>query len=56
MSEKAVYVVQCLELGWDSVVAVYDTDKVDLSELEEKYPYEDKYVITERYIRTEIEE
>lgn len=48
-----VYVVTGLELGWDCVCGVFDSDKVSKEELLEYFDEED-YVISERRIETNL--
>lgn len=50
-----VFVVTGLELGWDCVVAVYDTATVSKEDLLKQYP-QGEYVISEAAVETEIED
>lgn len=50
---KKVWVVTGLELGWDCVVAVFDTDSMSIDEVLREFP-EDSYVVHERTVETSL--
>lgn len=50
-----VYVVTCPEMGWDCVVAVYNSDQVTLPDIKALFP-SPEYVVTEMNVDIEVEE
>jgi hypothetical protein len=52
---KMVYVVTGLELGWDCVVGVFDSNELTREELEECFPSED-YHIHLKMLETKVDD
>lgn len=53
---KYVHVVTNLELGWDNIVAVFDSDVVSFEELEKRFKRKDMYIIHCQKVETSLEE
>lgn len=51
-----VYVVTSVELGWDCVIAVYNSNDVGEDELEVRYPQKRGYVIHSELLQSEIDD
>lgn len=46
---KTVYVVIRPELGWDSIVGIFDTSKVTLEDVLNRFP-KDEYIILDKEV------
>lgn len=51
---KCVWVVINLDLGWDNVVGIYDMEDVTFEQLEEFFPEDERYYISDRQISSKV--